>query len=257
MAGREAAAAPDDRRAALGRAARQAEQDRADAEKRFRATARPAAAGEVEALAERLGPFDPEASAAREVMRAELAPAVRDLEQAGLAGDVAAVDRAAAAARQAIDAAQGELARAQEQFTARDPLVAAKWFARAAADSLTRSPPDLPAAHRRQLDTSQALGRAWDRTVHEAAAQRLSLVPSLQSLYGVPVPAPVLTQGNAEPGKKAGAAAETASVREWGRLRPREVEELNAPLREAEAPGYERALQLYFETLSRSQASPR
>jgi hypothetical protein len=32
------------------------------------------------------------------------------------------------------------------------------------------------------------------------------------------------------------------------------VEELNAPLRETEAPGYERALQLYFEMLSRPSA---
>jgi hypothetical protein len=30
------------------------------------------------------------------------------------------------------------------------------------------------------------------------------------------------------------------------------VEELNAPLRETEAPGYEKALQLYFESLSRT-----
>jgi hypothetical protein len=30
------------------------------------------------------------------------------------------------------------------------------------------------------------------------------------------------------------------------------VEELNAPLRETDAPGYEKALQLYFESLGKS-----
>jgi hypothetical protein len=104
------------------------------------------------------------------------------------------------------------------------------------------------------MDTSQALSRAWDRTVHEAAAQRLSLVPSMQSLYGVAVPAPILAARRGGETKVAGPVSDMASVREWGRLRTREVEELNAPLRETEAPGFERALQLYFESLSKSPA---
>ena len=254
MARREAAAAPPEQKSALERAARQAEQERKEAEKRLRNAALPVLPSTVEALAVRLAPFEPESTAAREVMRRELALALQAFEEAALGGDSAAADRAAAAARAAIEAAQQELARAQDVFTERDPLIAAKWFARAAADSLTRSPPDLQSAYRRQMDTSQALSRAWDRTVHEAAAQRLSLVPSMQSLYGVPVPAPVLTargRRGADREAAADAVSDIASVREWGRLRPREVEELNAPIRESEAPGYERALQLYFETLSK------
>ena len=259
MARREAAAAPADRKAALERAARQAEQERLGAETRLREAAQPVAGAAAEALASRLAPFEPESTAARRVLARELAAALREFEQAGLNGDAAAADRAAAAARSAIDAAQRELVAAQDELTARDPLTAARWFARAAADSLTRSPPDLQGAYRRQVDTSQALGRAWDRTVHEAAAQRMSLVPSMQSLYGVAVPAPVLAAGagGAGDGAAAGAVSDMAAVREWGRLRTREVEELNAPLRESEAPGYEKALQLYFESLSKTPGEPR
>jgi hypothetical protein len=252
MARREAAAAPDDRRPALESAARQAESERQNVEYRFRSVAAPVAAAVAEALAARLEPFEPESVAARRVLAGELAGALRELELASLRNDSGAVDRAAAAARQAIDAAQRELAAAQDEFTSRDPLVAAKWFARAAADSLTRSPPDFQSAYRRQMDTSQALSRAWDRTVHEAAAQRLSLVPSMQSLFGVAVPAPVLAAGKRGGEQNVtGPVSEMASVREWGRLRTREVEELNAPLREVDAPGYEKALQLYFESLGK------
>jgi hypothetical protein len=251
MARREAASAPADRRPALESAARQAELERQSAEQHFRAAAAPVAPAEAETLSARLEPFEPESTAARRVLGGELAGALRDFEQASLRNDAAAADRAAVAARQAIDAAQRELAAAQDEFTSRDPLVAAKWFARAAADSLTRSPPDFQSAYRRQMDTSQALGRAWDRTVHEAAAQRLSLLPTMQSLFGVAVPAPVLAGRRGGEQKVAGPVSDLASVREWGRLRTREVEELNAPLRETDAPGYEKALQLYFESLGK------
>jgi hypothetical protein len=254
MAKREAAAAPADRRSALERAARQAEDERKDAEKRLRNTALPVIPAAAAALARRLAPFEPESAAAREVVGRRLASALQDFDQAAATGDAPGADRAAAAARDAIDAAQKELARAQDEFTERDPLVAAKWFARAAADSLTRSPPDFQSAYRRQMDTSQALSRAWDRTVHEAAAQRMSLVPSMQSLYGVPMPAPILAGKRGGDAQGAASVSDLAAIREWGRLRPREVEELNAPLRETEAPGYEKALQLYFESLSRTSA---
>jgi len=252
MAKRELASAPADRKPAMDAAVRQAELERQSAEQRFRASAAPVAPAEAEALSARLGPFEPESAAARRVLGGDLAGALRDFEQASLRNDGPAADRAALAARQAIDAAQRELAAAQDELTSRDPLVAAKWFARAAADSLTRSPPDFQSAYRRQMDTSQALSRAWDRTVHDAAAQRLSLLPSMQSLFGVAVPLPVLAGRPGGEQKVAGPVSDLASVREWGRLRTREVEELNAPLRETDAPGYEKALQLYFESLGKS-----
>lgn len=248
---REAAAAPPERRAALEQAAHQAEKERQDADERFRASVVPIAPAVAATLSVRLTPFVPECTAAREVIGRDLVLALQDFDRAGVGADTADSDRAAAKARQAIDAAQRELARAQEELTTRDPLVAAKWFARAAADSLTRSPPDFQSAYRRQMDTSQALGRAWDRTVHEAASKRLSLVPSMQPLYGVPVPAAIISRANAGADGKHATVSDLASVRQWGRLRTRGVEELNAPLQETEAPGYERALQLYFEMLNR------
>ena len=252
----EAASSPPERRAALERAAAEAEQERKAGEDRLRTAALPVIPATAEALAAKLAPFEPESTAAREVIGKELALALRELESAGRGGDPVVAERAAGAARQAIDAAQRELARAQELFTERDPLVAAKWFARAAAESLSQSPPDVNAAHRRQLDTSMALSRAWDRTVHQAAAQRLAMLPSMQPVYALPLPPPVLAaKGRGAAGAKGGEtspASNLASVREWGRLRPREMEELNAPVRESEPAGYEKALQLYFESLNRA-----
>ena len=252
MARREAAAAPPEQKAALGRAVRQAEGERRDAEDRLRRTALPVIPAAATTLARRLDPFQPETTEAREVIRGRLASALLEFEQAAATGDAPRADRAAAAAREAIDVTQQELARVQDVFMERDPLVAAKWFARAAADSLTRSPPDFQSAYRRQMDTSQALSRAWDRTVHEAAAQRMSILPSMQSLYGVPMPMPILAGRRSGTANGAASVSDLALIREWGRLRPRQVEELNAPLRETEAPGYEKALQLYFESLSRT-----
>jgi hypothetical protein len=248
---KDADAAPADRKAALDMAARQADQDKADAEERLRAFSLPVAPASAESLATALAPFEPESTAAREVVTRQLVPALQALEQGGKSGDVAAGERAAADARSAIVSAQAELARAQQLFTERDPLVAAKWFARAAADSLSRNPPDLTAAQRRQLDASLALSRAWDRTIHQAAAQRLALVPSMQSLFGVPLTPPRGSAGGTDTAPAP--ATDLASVREWGRLRPREMEDLNAPVRESEPPGYEKALQLYFQRLGQVQ----
>jgi hypothetical protein len=250
----EASSAPPERRAALERAGAEAEQERKAAEDRLRTAALPVIAATAEALAAKLAPFEPESTAARDVIGKELALALKDLESAGRGGDPVAAERAAGAARQAIDAAQRELVRAQELFTERDPLVAAKWFARAAAESLSQSPPDVNAAHRRQVDTSMALSRAWDRTIHQAAAQRLALLPSMQPVYALPLPPPVLAaSGKGAAGIKSGEtspASNLASVRKWGRMRPRDMEELNAPVRESEPAGYEKALQLYFESLN-------
>ena len=254
MAKREAAAAPSEHRAVLEQAARQAEKERKGAEERFRKAALPVASSVAQALSVDLAPFEPECTAAREVIARGLVLALQDFEEAGAGGDAVVADRAAAAARRAIDAAQRELAAAQEELTTRDPLVAAKWFARAAADSLTRSPPDFQTAYRRQMDTSHALGRAWDRTVHEAASKRLSLVPSMQTLYGVPV-AVISRDGGVVDGNAP--ISDIASVRQWGRFRTREVEELSAPLWESDAPGYERALQVYFEMLNKPAERPK
>jgi hypothetical protein len=176
-------------------------------------------------------------------------PALRDFEQAALRKEddaASAAERSAAAARSAIEAAQSQLALAQTAFTERDPLVAARWFARAAADSLSQSPPDVKAAQQRQLDATAALAKAWDQTIHDAAALRMGLLPSMQPLYAAPALPP--------PGSSDGAAAPTmAAAREWSRLRPRDTDTaVSAPLREADPPGYEDALKKYFESLGKA-----
>jgi hypothetical protein len=48
-----------------------------------------------------------------------------------------------------------------------------------------------------------------------------------------------------------------ASVREWGRLRPRDMDDLGTPMRESEPAGYEKALQLYFQRLGQVQELPK
>ena len=256
MARREVAAATQDRRRTVEQAARQAEQELEDAQRHFRTTVLPSLAGAAASLASGLAQFEPETAAPRGVVDGRLVPALKEFEQACLKGDTAAAERLAAAARDAVDGAHRELARVQEDITARDPLVAARWFARAAADSLSRSPPDVRGAYRRQMDASEALGRAWDRTVHEAAAQRLSVLPSMQGLFRASLPPPLASRPKAPGEQPGGGVSDIASVREWGRLRTREVEDLNTSLRESEAPGYERALQLYFESLNRPPAPP-
>jgi hypothetical protein len=240
-------------RFAADRAARQMEQDAKDAEDRTRRLALPVLPAAAEALAERLGPFAPEAAGARDAVSQQLIPALRDFEQAVLRKEddaVSALDRSASSARTAIEAAQSQLVLAQTAFTERDPLVAAKWFARAAADSLAQSPPDVRSAQQRQLDATAALSKAWDQTIHDAASQRLGLLPSMQPLYAAPTLTP--------PGGSDNAAAPTmAAAREWSRLRPRDSETaVSAPLREADPPGYEDALKRYFESLGKAGGKP-
>jgi hypothetical protein len=263
QAKKDAAAMPGERQPAAQRAAAQADRDATDAAERFQARRQPvspAAAGQLSAALE---PFAPETNGAVDVIARALVPALQRLDDAPKTGDPAAFTRAADEARQSIEAAQKELAFAQESLTARDPLVAAKWFARAAADSLSRTPPDLRAAQVRQKETSNALSRAWDRTIHDAAAMRMASLPAMQSLYAPANPAPdpakiaaAVAAGEPKPDPAALLAPGLAAVREWARLRPRESQDLNAALRDSEPPGFEEPLRLYFESLGKSRAEP-
>jgi colicin import membrane protein len=248
-----AAGMPDQQRQpAAKRAAAQAARDAADAAQRFDDARRPVSASAAKQLAQTLEPFAPETDAARHVIATRLLPALSRLEEASKAGDAAiAFARAADEARQAIDAAQKELSVAQETLTARDPLVAAKWFARAAADSLSQTPPDLRSARTRQRHTSDALSRAWDRAIHDAAAMRLASLPAMQSVYGEPErPTRPATTSPSTNSVDAGALAE------WNRLRPHEPDDASSPnsvIRESEPAGFEEPLRLYFETLNKSK----
>ncbi|MDB5171267.1 MAG: putative rane protein, partial [Phycisphaerales bacterium] len=244
----EANAAPADRKPVAGRAADQAEMDAKAATDRLAKAIEPVAPQVAAELAGRLDPFAPEASAARDVVAKQLSAALTALAAAAMGNDLGAVSRATAEARAAMELAQKELARAQESFTERDPLMAAKWFARAAADSLAHGTPDVRTALAHQSNASVALSRAWDRSIHHAAALRLSVLPSLQSVYA-PAPSPA----DRDTASLSPLAPAFAAVRDWGKLRPREGDDLSAPLHEADPPGYEEPLRLYFEAIGKAQ----
>lgn len=264
QAKRDVASMPGERQPAAQRAAEQAGQAAADAADRLQKLGQPVSAERLGQLSATLEPFVPETNGAVDVIAKSLTPALQRLADASKAGDAAGFARSADEARQSIEAAQKELAFAQESITARDPLVAAKWFARAAADSLARTPPDLRGAQVRQRETSDALSRAWDRTIHDAAAMRLAVLPGMQSLYGTPDDGQPDPSGATANGAAAGAkpdpaallAPGLAAVREWAKLRPRETQDLNARMRDTEPAGFEEPLRLYFEQLGKSRTDP-
>jgi hypothetical protein len=263
----DAAAMPDPQRqpAAL-RAAAQAARDASDAAQRFEDRRRPVTANAARQLSISLEPFAPETNGACDVIAHDLVPALQSLEASSKAGDLAAFARGADAARQSIDAAQKELALAQEALTARDPLVMAKWVSRAAADSLSQSPPNFTAAQLRQRQAMAALSRAWDREIHQAATLRMSSLPSMQSVYApIPLPAtnPSTTAAAQNPAEAVKSATEAliapgiAALREWSRVRPRDADAISTtPLRESEPAGFEEPLRLYFETLGKAGTAP-
>jgi hypothetical protein len=277
QARRDASAMPDTtRQSAAQRAAAQAEADATDAAQRFQERRKPVSPTRAQQLASSLEPFSPETDAAGDIIAHGLLPAFQRLEDAAVGGNIAGVARAADEARQSIEGAQRELAHAQEQLTARDPLVAAKWFARAAAGSLAQSPPDMRAAQSRQRGVTDALALAWDRTVHEAAALRMAALPTMQSVYGSPLPtttaagttaaaaAPPVAAGNAA-GSPAQRTTETspgeaAAGPDWARLRPRDMPGASAGAltgaTDSDPQGFEEPLRLYFQALAKLQSQP-
>jgi len=244
---RTAQLAPPDQQAAAGRAAVRARQNADDAAARLARAAEPVAPSAAQSLAERLAQFGPDTDLARDAIEGELSASLSSLQQSLRGDDAGAVDRAAADARQAIETCQRELASAQDALVRRDPLLAAKWFARAAAQSLTLRPPDIGGARRQQAGVSAALSRAWDQSIHRAAAERLAALPSMAAVLGPPSPA--------SPGA-AGAARSSGrfpAAREWSRLRPQDEGDLNHAVHASDPPGYEEALKLYFEALGNAR----
>lgn len=246
MAQHDASSAAGEARGMADRAATQAQADLADAASRLDKALAPVAPKVAMELADRLDPFAPEATAARDIVAGQMAQALKSLADSASGNDSNAVAQAAGDARRAIDAAQKELARAQDIFAQRDPLVAAKWFSRAAADALAVHPTDLRTALKHQASTALALARAWDRSIHQASALRLSMLPSLQNVYGPLAPeSPSAVTSAYSPN--------LTSPRDWGTLHAREGDDVNAGLREPDPPGYEEPLRLYFEAIGKAQ----
>ena len=105
-------------------------------------------------------------------------------------------------------------------------------------------PPDVSHAKQHQARVSTALSRAWDQSIHRAAAERLAVVPSLSSVLGPPAPGDRGQQGGAQGGR-------FSNAREWNRLRE-EGPEIDPGIRDSEPSGYEQSLKLYFEALGRA-----
>jgi hypothetical protein len=244
-------AAPPEQRTVAGHSAEQAEKNAATADEQLQKTLSAIVPDVAHGLSIRLSPFAPESADARSAIDNRLAPSLTAVAQAAKAGDVAAIERAVGDARQAIELAQRHLAAAQDAVTARDPLLAAKWYARAAADSLSLQPPDVSGARAHQQQVSAALSRVWDHSIRRAASERLAELPALQTVLS---PAPPSADPN---GVLAAAGGKFSAAREWGRIRPPESPDVIAPLHDTDPVGFEEAIKLYFQAISKAQGGMR
>ena len=205
----------------------------------------PVAASAAEALSARLEPFEPEGAAARQVLGGSWRRRCGTSSRRALPADAAAADRAAAAAaaaRQAIDAAQRELARGAGRVHLAGPArrrqvvrPRGRRFAHPLAAGL---PECLPAPDGHVAGLEPRLGPHRTRRGGAApVAGPVDAIPLRRRGAGAGA-------GGGQAGRRAeggGAGLGHGVGAEWGRLRTREVEELNAPLRETDAPGYEKA----------------
>ncbi|HSI33700.1 MAG: hypothetical protein ACAI43_10490, partial [Phycisphaerae bacterium] len=152
-------------------------------------------------------------------------------------------------ARAAIQDLQDALRDAQARVIERDPLVSAKWFARAAADALAAAPPKKSAAAAHQRSTLEALGKAGQDAQRRSKNLRLSQVPGFSPLY-LPPAAPAWGDGaTARAGDRL--MQTIPGLREWGRLRDRLNDPLTTPTRDTDPPGFSDALRVYFELLGK------
>jgi hypothetical protein len=230
-----------------------------DAQKTFDAAAKPLRAAMADELSESLRPFAPDTSAAVLAVEDQLKSALGDVQQAlsqtADGGDVGTIAQASQQARDAIATAQDALRDAQSKVIERDPLVSARWFARAAADALSAAPPNKRSAAAHQKKTLEAFNRAFIDETRRSKNARLSQVPSYSSFYLPPLPSAWADGEGRLSGERL--LQTIPGLREWGRLRERSSESLDAPLHESEPPGYSDALRIYFEVLGREDAKPR
>ena len=205
-------------------------------------------------LTDALRPFAPEATAATLAADDHLKPALADLQAALDAAtrpgaDLSGVESATRRARAAIQDLQDALRDAQARVIERDPLVSAKWFARAAADALAAAPPKKSAAAAHQRSTLEALGKAGQDAQRRSKNLRLSQVPGFSPLY-LPPAAPAWGDGaTARAGDRL--MQTIPGLREWGRLRDRLNDPLTTPTRDTDPPGFSDALRVYFELLGK------
>jgi hypothetical protein len=236
--------APAEERGMAHRAAVEAANESSEAADRLESAMSPIDPARAAAWADELGAYAPESTSACNAIQTQLVAALTDLGRLMHGNDTAMLSRAASAVRAAVESVQRELAAAQDALTAHDPLVAAKSFAGAAADSLAQSPPDVSGALRQQVRATGALARAWDQSIHDAAAHRLSILPSMQPVYGTGAPANAARWGSGP-----------AVAGGWGHLESRQTESLDYTGHDSDPTGYEEPLRIYFQALGKAQAA--
>lgn len=183
-----------------------------------------------------LSAFTPETRPAVQAMQHSLVPALQALARAVASGRSTEISSAVAQARNAIADCQQQLQNSQQTFAEQDPLIAAKWFAQAAASALSQQPPDLATARREQTNAAHALQNAWNNAIRRAALNRLEGSATISSLFAPP-PAPP------NPPNLASTAAHS-----WDSIDPNPGE----PSNESEPAGYAPALRAYFHALSQT-----
>ena len=256
----EASNATPDRREAAQRVVGMVQSELDEAQRSFDAAAKPFAGRLAEDLAESVRPFAPDTSGAIVALDDHLKGAMGDLREAlaqaskSGGGDVAAAEQAAKEARDAIAQVQESLREAQAKVVERDPLVSARWFARAAAEALSTTPPNRRNAAVHQKNTIEALNKAAADALRRSKNVRLAQTPGYSPFYLPPLPG---NWGDADGRLSTGERLlqTIPGLREWGRLHERMGESLDAPVRESEPQGYSESLRIYFEVLGREDAA--
>jgi hypothetical protein len=233
--------AAEPRKASAQRSAERAASAEKDARKETETALLPVAPDVANVMSAGLVDYLPETSGAAQVIDQRLAPALGKVKQAVDENKGQDLVRGVRQAREAIAEAQQELRMAQEALLDKDPLFAAKVYANAAADALSRVPPDVKAAVDNQTRASQALTRQWQTSMHESAQARLSGTSATP------------TEELVSRGKKPANAQDLAVARQWGILRQREKSEASAPNRDEDPTGYNKMLQVYFRTLGKAR----
>jgi uncharacterized protein YciI len=214
------------------------------------AAAKPVSPDVTDDISRKLAPLTPEAQAAKDAIDQQLTPSLRELQQAIGAGDAPAIDRSVTAARQSLGIVQDQLRQAQDALVEQDPLVAARWFAQAAAQDLSAQNADLKAAGSEQRNISMALSRAWDQSVQQASLGRLAQIPSMQSIISL-YPDDFDNLDGGVRGATGAAPAALPVNPQWGKLRAQQTPALNAAAHDTDPAGYEDSLRAYFQALNK------
>jgi hypothetical protein len=189
-----------------------------------------------------LADFLPETVDATQVLEKRLAPSLAKVRQGATENKAQDMVRAVKQSREAIADAQKSLRDAQQALLDRDPLFAAKMYADAAADALSKHPPDVEAASANQALASQSLNKQLSKSVRNAATATLSGVSQFRDTYATEAKGAMPTDKTS-----------LAAAREWGTLRARPDGEVSAASREEDPTGYQKMLQVYFRTLGKTR----